>query len=336
MSRKIKLVHGNGGKDTELLIKEIFYKNFNNNLLINSLDAAIFEINKGKMAFTTDSFVVKPLFFSGGDIGKLAVCGTINDLVVTGARPLYLSCGIIIEEGFEIDLLEKIVKSMAETCRETNVQIITGDTKVVEKGSIDGVFINTSGIGVIYDDYEQKPIQESDQIIITGGIGEHGTTIGIERYNLKIKGSIRSDCMSLNCVLEKLEKSKLLNTIKLMKDPTRGGIATSLNEIANYSGMVIRIFEEAIPIKKEIISVNNILGLDPLYLACEGRMILIVDKKYSNNVLEQIRQCQDCEEAAIIGEVIKSNSQPVVYMDTFVGGKRIIRTLEGEMLPRIC
>jgi len=334
MGNNIKLKHGDGGKDTNSLIKEIFYKHFNNNLLINSLDASVFEINQGRLAFTTDSFVVKPLFFSGGDIGKLAVCGTINDLVVSGAKPLYLSCGFIIEEGFSIDLLKKVADSMAEVCRETGVQIITGDTKVVEKGSVDGLFINTSGIGEVHGGYEQKPIKVGDKIIVTGGIGEHGTTIAIERYQMKVKGNLKSDCMPLNKVTEKI--GKYMNNIKLMKDLTRGGLATGLNEIAEFAGMGIHLLETCIPIKKEVVAVNQLLGLDPLYMACEGRMVLVVNQKVCERVLEEIQQCDGCEDSAIIGSFVNSGIQPIVFMETFIGGKRIIGPLEGEMLPRIC
>ncbi|MCF6465164.1 hydrogenase expression/formation protein HypE [Clostridium sp. Cult2] len=334
MCNSIKLTHGNGGKDTSIIIKEIFHKHFSNNLLINSLDAAVFEVGQGKLAFTTDSFVVKPLFFSGGDIGKLAVCGTINDLVVSGAMPLYLSCGFIIEEGFSIDLLEKIAESMGEMCKETGVKIIAGDTKVVEKGSVDGLFINTSGIGMTNRGYELKPIKEGDRIIVTGGIGEHGTTIAIERYEMKVKGDLKSDCMPLNNVIVKLKKYE--NSIKLMKDPTRGGLATALNEVAEFVGKGIHLLEEQIPIKKEVVSINQLIGLDPLYLACEGRMILVVDQKESQSILKEIRQCEGCEDAAIIGSFINCRAQSIVFMETHIGGKRIIGPLEGAMLPRIC
>lgn len=334
MDNNIKLIHGDGGRDTSKLIKDIFYKHFSNNLLINSLDASVFEVSQGKLAFTTDSFVVKPLFFSGGDIGKLAVCGTINDLAVSGARPLYISCGFIIEEGFSIDLLEKIVISMSEICKETGVKIITGDTKVVEKRSADGLFINTSGIGVINKGFEQKHIIEGDEIIVTGGIGEHGTTIATQRYELKVKGDLKSDCMPLSKVIEKV--AKYANAIKLMKDPTRGGLATVLNEIAEFTGMGIHLLEEQIPIKKEVVSINQLIGLDPLYLACEGRMILVVDKNESKNILKEIARCEGCEDSAIIGSFVKSGTQSIVFMETLIGGKRIIGPLEGTMLPRIC
>ncbi len=334
MDNNIKLIHGDGGKDTSVLIKEIFHKHFNNDLLINSQDASVFEVGQGKLAFTTDSFVVKPLFFSGGDIGKLAVCGTINDLVVSGARPLYISCGFIIEEGFRIDLLEQVARSMGKICKETGVKIITGDTKVAEKGSVDGLFINTSGIGVVNRGYEQKPIKEGDRVIVTGGIGEHGTTIAIQRYEMKVKGNLGSDCMPLNKIIEKLEK--YADKIKLMKDPTRGGLATALNEVAEFAGMGIHLREEQIPIKKEVVSVNQIIGLDPLYLACEGRMILVVDQKECDIVLKEIRQCEGCEDSAIIGSFVSCEAHPIVFMETLIGGKRIIGTLEGTMLPRIC
>lgn len=334
MDNRIKLYHGDGGKFTNLLIKEIFYKNFNNDLLVNSLDASVFEVNKGKLAFTTDSFVVKPLVFPGGDIGKLALCGTINDLVVSGAKPLYLSCGVIIEEGFDISLLEKIACSMGEICRKTGVKIITGDTKVVERGSVDGIFINTSGIGVIQGGYQQKSIEDGDQIIITGGIAEHGTVIAIERHGLKVDGNLKSDCMPLNSIMEKINKH--MGSIKIMKDPTRGGLATALNEIAEISGIGIHLLEENIPIREEVKSINELLGLDPLYFACEGRMIIVIEKSKSNEVLEDIRQCYGCEDARIIGKFISNISNPIVFMETYIGGKRIISSLEGEMLPRIC
>ncbi len=334
MGNTIKLIHGDGGKDTSLLIKEIFHKHFDNNLLINSLDACVFEVNQGKLAFTTDSFVVKPLFFSGGDIGKLAVCGTINDLVVSGAYPKYISCGFIIEEGFRTDSLEQVAQSMGEICKKTGVKIVTGDTKVVEKGSVDGLFINTSGIGIINKRYEPKPIKEGDKVIVTGGIGEHGTIIAIQRYEMKVKANIKSDCMPLDKVIEKLEK--YADYIKLMKDPTRGGLATALNEIAEFSGIGIHLKEEKIPIKKEVLSVNQLIGLDPLYLACEGRMILVVDQKECESVLKEIRKCEGCEDASIIGSFVKSEIKSIVFMETFIGGKRIIGSLEGDMLPRIC
>ncbi|HEX3021255.1 MAG TPA: hydrogenase expression/formation protein HypE [Lachnospiraceae bacterium] len=335
MVRQIQLAHGNGGKDTEVLLHELFYRYFGNPTLLHSLDAACFSIN-GRVAYTTDSFVVKPLFFSGGDIGKLAVCGTINDLVVSGAKPLYLSCGFILEEGLEIELLERIVESMSSACKAANVLIVTGDTKVVEKGSVDKIFINTSGIGIVNDGYEQKQIGEGDRILITGGIGEHGTTIGVERYRLNVKGDIRSDCMSLDRILDALVKNNHLKAIKLMKDPTRGGVATVLNEIAQYANIGVHLMEKDIPIRQEIAGVNQILGLEPLYLANEGRMLLVVEEGACDDILHSIRSCDGCEGAAVIGRFTVATNGPIVLIENQFGGKRILPLLEGEMLPRIC
>ncbi|AOT69423.1 hydrogenase expression/formation protein HypE [Geosporobacter ferrireducens] len=334
MEKTVMLRHGDGGKHTSILIKDIFYKHFHNDMLVNSLDASVFDGIHGRLAFTTDSFVVKPLVFPGGNIGKLAVCGTINDLVAAGARSLYLSCGFIIEEGFDMELLERIAASIGETCRKTGVKIITGDTKVVEKGSVDGVFINTSGIGVVQAQYQPKPIQAGDQIIITGGIAQHGTTIAVERYGIKVEENIKSDCRPLNHILEKLQT--YMGSIKLMKDPTRGGLATALNEILEASGRGIQLLEEAIPIAVEVKSINELLGLDPLYHACEGRLIIVVDKQKARAVLEEIWQCEDCEDAAIIGSFLSTGLFPKVVMETVIGGRRIVGPLEGDMLPRIC
>jgi hydrogenase expression/formation protein HypE len=334
MDNRIRLVHGDGGKYTSLLIKEIFYKYFDNDLLLNSLDSAVFQIDKERLAFTTDSFVVKPLVFSGGDIGKLAVCGTINDLSAAGAKPMYLSCGVIIEEGFDIALLEEIAKSMGKVCKDTGIRIVTGDTKVVQKGFVDGIFINTSGIGIVQSEFSPKPIRVGDKIIITGGIAEHGTTIAVERYKIKVKGNLKSDCMPLCILVDKLRNH--MNSIKLMKDPTRGGLATALNEIAVISNMGIHLMEESIPIKKEVRSVSELLGLDPLYLACEGRMIIIVDGKDSAEVLKEVKNCQGCEDAEIIGSFVPDDGRHIVFVETIIGGKRIIGSLDSEMLPRIC
>ncbi|MEL7646651.1 MAG: hydrogenase expression/formation protein HypE [Sedimentibacter sp.] len=334
MKNTVTLLHGDGGSYTDSLIKEVFYRNFDNELLISSMDAAVFKADKCNLAFTTDSFVVKPLVFRGGDIGKLAVCGTVNDLAAAGAKPLYLSCAVIIEEGFDIDLLTHIAQSMGDVCKKTGVSIITGDTKVVEKGSADGLYINTSGIGEVQQGYRPKQTAEEDRIIITGGIAEHGTTIAVERYGIHFDGKFQSDCMPLNGIVDKLKKH--FESIKIMKDPTRGGLATALNELAEFAKMGIVIDEEAVPIKQEIKSVNELLGMDPLYLACEGRMIVVVEEKKCMEVLEDIRRIEGCENAAVIGSFSGSVMKNMVLMKTFIGGKRIIGPLEGTMLPRIC
>ncbi len=333
MDKSIKLCHGNGGSQTEELIREIFYKHFNNEILLKGLDSAILEIGQGRIAFTTDTFVVKPIFFPGGNIGKLALCGTINDLVAVGAKPLYISCGMIIEEGFDLELLERIAISMKETADLAGVSIVTGDTKVVEKGAVDQVFINTSGIGRIVDDFSIKEIFPGDKIIVTGTIAEHGTTIAINQYNLKIKGDFQSDCAPLAEILECLEGYK--EDIKFMRDPTRGGVATVLNEISKHSGLSIHLYEKNIPIRAEVTAINELLGLDPLYIASEGRMILVVNGVKSKEILERIRKLSSCMNAGIIGEFIEDKNQHVIALNSF-GGKRIITTLEGEMVPRIC
>lgn len=257
MNEVIKLVHGHGGKHTNELIESIFYKYFNNTILDLGADSAIFPVSQGKMAFTTDSFVVKPLFFSGGNIGKLAVCGTVNDLAVSGAKPLYLSAGFIIEEGFPIETLDLIVKEMALQCEVSKIKIVTGDTKVVEKGCIDGLFINTSGVGIIENNYEIKNVEPGDKIIVSGNIGEHGTTIALERYNIDIKSNIKSDCAPVYRIISTLKE--YYPFIKIMKNPTRGGLVTILNEISDRVGLSVKLLEESIPIEREISAVNQIL-----------------------------------------------------------------------------
>lgn len=333
MEGVIQLAHGDGAKYTQRLIRQVFYKYFNNKLLLDGQDSATFPAMQGKMAFTTDSFVVKPLFFSGGNIGKLAVCGTINDLVVSGAKPLYLSAGFILEEGFPIGKLEEIVKSMAETCMETGVNVIAGDTKVVEKGSVDGLFINTSGIGKVLKGYEIKPIEAGDKIIITGCIGEHGTTIALERYNVNIRGDIKSDCAPLLSFLELLQED--LHCIKIMRDPTRGGLATVLHEFSELSNLGVHIFEEDIPISIGVRASSSLLGLDPFYMACEGRMILVVKEGEAQKILNKIQAVENGENARIIGSFVKG-PQDKIFVENYFGGKRILAPLEGNMLPRIC
>ena len=273
------------------------------------------------------------LFFRGGDIGKLAVCGTINDLATAGAIPLYLSAGFIIEEGFDIDILSQIAESMGDVCKENGIKIVTGDTKVVEKGCADGLFINTSGIGVVSKNYSSAKIEPEDEIIITGTIAEHGTAILLDRYNLSIEANITSDCCALNNLIEELKLE--LPHIKRMKDPTRGGLATVLNEIASHAGFNIEVFENKIPISTQVKAVNEILGIDPLYLACEGRMILVVQKGFGTRVLECLRNLPNYKDAQIIGRFTK-DSQQIVYLQTDIGGKRIIPSLEGQTVPRIC
>lgn len=333
MNEVIKLAHGDGGKHTQILIKELFYKYFNNKFLVQAQDATVIPAIEGKMAFTTDSFVVKPLFFSGGNIGVLAVCGTINDLVVSGAKPLYLSAGFIIEEGFSMQILTEIVKSMGEICEKSGVKIVTGDTKVVEKGAVDGVFINTSGIGEIVNGYIIKPVEVGDRIIVTGGIGEHGTTIALERYDIKVKGDFRSDCADLSPFIEALKEQ--FTSIKMMRDPTRGGLATVLHEFSTLCGLGIHLIEDHIPISGGVKVVNQLLGLDPLYMACEGRMVIVVKESEAEKILAIIKSMKEGRGASIIGSFVKE-PRDSIYVENYFGGKRILSALEGNMLPRIC
>jgi len=333
MNEVIKIAHGDGGKYTQMLIQQLFYKYFNNKLLLQAGDSTVLPSMEGTMAFTTDSFVVKPLFFSGGDIGKLAVCGTINDLVVSGAKPLYLSVGFIIEEGFSMQLLEKIVKSMGEVCIKAGVNIVTGDTKVVEKGAVDGIFINTSGIGQIINGYAIKPIEAGDRIIVTGGIGEHGTTIALERYDIKVQGEFKSDCDTLHPFIEELKEYFM--SIKIMRDPTRGGLATVLHEFSTFYSLGIHLTEEHIPISEGVRVVNQLLGLDPLYMACEGRIVIVVKESEAERILKIIQSMVQGKEARIIGKFVKE-PEDTIFIENYFGGKRILAQLDGNMLPRIC
>lgn len=332
MNDKIKLYHGDGGVKTNELIKDVFLKYYGNETGAEN-DAFVFTTEKARFAYTTDSFVVKPLIFRGGNIGKLAICGTINDLATAGAKPLYISAGFIIEEGFDMDMLCSIAKSMGETCKENGVKIVTGDTKVVEKGCADGLFINTSGIGVVSQNYTTTNIEPEDEIIITGTIAEHGTAILLDRYDLAIETNIISDCCALNNLITDLEME--LPYIKLMKDPTRGGLATVLNEIATNVGLNAELLENEIPISNQVKAVNEILGIDPMYLACEGRMVLVVKKGFGNRILQNLKKFHRYKDAQIIGRFTK-DCQKIVYLQTNIGGKRIIPSLEGQTIPRIC
>lgn len=333
VDNEIRLSHGNGGADTQRLVRNVFYENFNTPHPNSMQDSFVFEAGQGKLAYTTDSFVVKPLFFRGGNIGKLAVCGTINDLTTAGAIPLFLSTGFIIEEGFSIEKLRLIAKSMGDVCRHTGSKIVTGDTKVVERGSADGLFINTSGIGRVSEFYFPRQAEPGDEIIITGEIAEHGTSILLDRYGLGMETELESDCAPMCFLINGLGEN--LKHIKLMKDPTRGGIATVLNEIATEQFLDVELNEQSIPAKGEVYAICDILGIDPLYLACEGRMLIVVEKGCGEHVLRHIKALENCSEAQIIGRFTSGHSG-MLYMKTYLGGKRIIPMLEGQMLPRIC
>jgi len=329
----ITLAHGSGGSQMHRLIKDLFIKNLDNRFLNKLGDAAFINPAAGRLAYTTDSFVVKPLFFPGGDIGKLSVCGTVNDLSVSGAMPRYLSCGMIVEDGFSYAELEKITISIRDACRSAGVAITTGDFKVVEKGAVDGIFINTSGIGEVFlnSEISMSRIKPGDKIIISGTIGDHAASILLAREDLKFKTRIKSDCGPLN----KLVSSIICRDIKFMRDPTRGGLATTLNEISTASGYNIAVEEFEIPVKKSVKALCEILGFDPLYMANEGKLIAIVSKNSAGNILSKMKKHITGKDARIIGEVRKEKGKRV-YLETRSGGARILDMITGEQLPRIC
>ena len=335
MIGNITLSHGSGGVQTNKLINELFVKYFSNDILDQMNDAAHIDIDFKKLAFTTDSYVVNPLFFNGGNIGKLAVCGTINDLAVSGAKPLYLTSAFIIEEGFPIDKLEEIVKSMAEEANKAGVKIVAGDTKVVEKGSADGIFINTSGIGRIYENVNINcaNAKAGDVVIISGTLGDHGMTIMCERNKLGFEGDLKSDCNSLNSLVDLMIEAYV--GIHVIRDATRGGVAAVLNEISEFSNVTIALEENNLPMKEEVKAVAEMLGLDPLYIANEGKLCAIVPKAYAEKVLCEMRKHPMGLDAAIIGRVTEESGNKV-YLNTVVGGKRLVDMPSGIQLPRIC
>lgn len=344
--KNISITHGGGGEPSRRLISELFLKEFYNPFLSPLTDSAILPIpssppfNKGgnggiKIAFTTDSYVVKPLFFPGGDIGKLAVAGTINDLSVMGAMPLFISCGLIIEDGFEYDTLKKIVLSMKKTASDSGVQIVTGDTKVVEKGAADKIFINIAGIGLVINNIELKKekIKAGDCVIINGTIGDHGISVISKREGLEFESEIESDCAPLNSLITAVLESGA--DVKLMRDPTRGGLASILNEFTSGMDWGIQLIEKEIPITDGVRALSDILGFDPLYIANEGKVIMIVSPKDKDKVLKIMQNHPLGKDTRIIGEVV-SSPKGIVTLKTVIGGTRIIEMPSGEQLPRIC
>jgi len=332
MTGKITIAHGGGGTASSDLIHKIFLKHFETK---ETPDAAVLNFPRdGQLAFTTDSFVVSPLFFNGGNIGKLSVCGTVNDLACAGATPLYLSCGFIIEEGFGLDDLDKIVKSMAETAKHAGVRIVCGDTKVVQKGACDGVYINTSGVGYVPDGLRISPAnaKPGDAVILTGYPGEHAAAIITARHELGISGELFSDCAPLNKMIEKITGEV---EVHVLRDPTRGGVAASLNEIATDSEVGIEIDETSIIIPPGVQAVCNLFGYDPLYMANEGKMIIILPETQASKALGLLNSVAEGKNAAIIGKIVESHSKKVV-MNTTSGGRRLIDMPYGEQLPRIC
>jgi hydrogenase expression/formation protein HypE len=333
--KEIVLAHGSGGKMTHRLIEKMILPSFRNELLEPLHDGAVFSMNGTKLAFSTDSYVVKPIFFPGGDIGKLAVHGTVNDLAMCGARPLYLSAAFIIEEGFPMQDFWRVLRSMREAADTASISLVTGDTKVVDRGKGDQIFINTSGIGLVLDGVDIRPsrAQVGDKVIISGEIAAHGIAIMSVRESLEFETQIASDTTALNGLVESvLNASK---NIHVLRDPTRGGVTSALTEIAEAAKVGIRLDEQSLPISQEVRGACEILGLDPLYVANEGKLLAVVPKEDANNVLEVMRSHPHGTLAAIIGEV--TNSHPgMVTMKTHIGGTRVVDMLSGEQLPRIC
>lgn len=331
---KILLAHGSGGKLAHDLIEKTFAQAFANPLLAKLDDSAVIDFS-GRLAFTTDSYVVNPISFPGGDIGKLAVYGTTNDLAMSGAKPLYLSLALIIEEGFPRDELSEIVASIGKAAKEAGVNIVTGDTKVVDRGSADKLFINTAGIGIIAEgiNISGSNARPGDRVILSGTIGDHGIAVLGQRQGLSFLRQLESDCAPLGrLVADMLAASP---DIRCLRDPTRGGLATTLKELAGQSGVSIRIEEEKIPIREEVLAACEMLGFDPLYVANEGKLVAIVPAEVSDKVLEAMRGNKYGTGAAIIGEV-KAEHPGRVVMKTCLGSSRMVDMLVGDLLPRIC
>ncbi len=334
MSERILLAHGSGGRLAHDLIEKVLVKPLSNPLLDRLDDAAVLP-GGGRLAFTTDSYVVQPMFFPGGDIGRLAVCGTVNDLSMVGATPLYLSLAFIIEEGLPLADLERVLVSVGDAAREAQVQIVTGDTKVVNQGSADGLFVNTSGLGRLAEGTEisGSGARPGDRVILSGTIGDHGIAVLSQREGIGFSTPLVSDCAPLNgLVAEMLQTGARVHA---MRDPTRGGLATTLNEIAAQSKAGIRIEEEAIPVRREVQGACEMLGIDPLYVANEGKLVAMVHPEDAGAVLERMRRHRHGRDAAIIGEVRAEHPGRVV-MKTALGASRIVDMLVGDPLPRIC
>ena len=334
MEDRILLAHGSGGKLARWLVEENFVRAFANPILARLDDAAVFDF-KGRLAFTTDSYVVAPIFFPGGDIGKLAVCGTVNDLAMAGARPMYLSLSLIIEEGLSHDELNRIVDSVNEAMREARVEIITGDTKVVHRGSADKLYVNTTGIGIIPEGVyiSGSRAEPGDSVILSGTIGEHGIAVLSQREGLGFSTRLESDCAPLaGLVADMLAASP---DIHCLRDPTRGGVAATLNELAGQSKVSIRIEEKNIPVREEVLAACEMLGFDPLYIANEGKLVAVVPATDADKVLKAMQGNQYGQDAAVIGEVGEDPPGRVV-MKTCLGTSRIVDMPAGDILPRIC
>jgi hydrogenase expression/formation protein HypE len=336
-TRTIMLSHGNGGQMMHDLIGNLFLKWFDNPMLRRMTDATWLPAGDREIAFTTDSFVVDPLFFPGGDIGKLAVCGTVNDLAVSGAEPRYISVAMILEEGLPLEALERIVKSLASEAHHAGVMVVTGDTKVVPKGKCDKIFINTAGIGYRYEAGHGKEItgniQPGDKILINGTIGDHGMAVMSMRESFTFRSDVRSDCASLHRLIRKITGE--CHGVKFMRDPTRGGVATVLAEVAENKDFGIFLNEESLPVTPAVFALSELLGMEPLHIANEGKVMMVIDPAEADLALELMRNDPLGSEAAIIGTVT-AEYRGKVLLQTKTGGKRIIGKLVGDPLPRIC
>jgi hydrogenase expression/formation protein HypE len=334
-TKNVLLAHGSGGKLSQELVRSMFVSELENDLLNRMDDAASLNIGGGRLAFTTDSYVVSPIFFPGGDIGKLAVCGTVNDLATSGAVPKYLSLAMIIEEGLPLEDLSRVVQSIKAAAAEAGVQIVTGDTKVVNRGKADRLFINTSGIGVIPEGLDISGVnaRPGDVVMLSGSIGDHGMAIMAQREGFSFQVPVASDCAPLNGMIAAI--LAVSKNVRVLRDPTRGGLATTLNEIAGQSQAGITINENAVPVKDAVRSACELLGFDPLYVANEGKMIVIAGADDADRILAAMRSNPYGAEAAVIGEVTAERPGKVI-LRTALGARRVLDMLSGELLPRIC
>ena len=333
---RILLAHGGGGQLGDELIRHNILPRLRNDTLAELADSAKLNLDSNSICFTTDSYVVKPLFFNGGDIGKLAVCGTVNDLAVVGAKPIALSLSLIIEEGFEFELLEKILDSVSKSAKKNNVDIVTGDTKTVEAGAADGIFINTAGIGVRLTGVELgfDRIAVGDKIVINGPIGDHGLTIISQREGVKFQSQLKSDCAGLaGLTCQLLENT---NGVKFMRDPTRGGLAATLNEICRATGLSAGIRQVDIPVNPTVQAAADMLGFDVLNIANEGKFVAVVSAESVGDCLSICKEHPLGKKASIIGEVLETSDVPVVEIETRIGGRRVVQMPYGRELPRIC
>ena len=331
----ITLAHGSGGKASRALVEGLFLEELGNPLLDPLGDSALLELNGSRLAFTTDSYVVKPLEFPGGDIGELAVNGTVNDLAVAGARPLVLSAGFVVEEGFEVARLRRLAASMARAAEVAGVVIATGDTKVIERGKGDGLYINTAGIGLVGSGVRLGAgrVLAGDRVLVSGTLGDHGMAVMVARGELALEVELESDTAPVHELAASL--LELGEALRWLRDPTRGGLATALNELARETSLAVCLEETALPLRREVVGACEILGIDPLYVANEGKLVAVVAPEAAGDALERLRSHPLGAEAALVGEV-RAEPEGLVLLDTAFGGSRIVDMLVGDPLPRIC